>query len=201
MPGSISKFGRRSEENLLQLWRGRDALNDDDIGPLRDEIERRGLSEKIESMDDDHPTRDIYGILPPGPQTYMNFSVLIWWLREIWLRYRTRNGLQVDAIIASTQRTRPRIRLASRAEMVYTYELRGQQYAGKVVRDFLYDRAKADSLVYDHHAAERIPIRISQDDPSISYFQSGLGIFDPVAVGLPALLFWIVLIMIILHIF
>jgi hypothetical protein len=31
-----NKFSRGSNENLLQLWQGRDQLNDDDINPLRD---------------------------------------------------------------------------------------------------------------------------------------------------------------------
>src|ERR1035438_2806508 len=40
MANSENRFSKRSNENLLQLWRGRDGLNDEDIDPLRTEIGR-----------------------------------------------------------------------------------------------------------------------------------------------------------------
>jgi hypothetical protein len=194
MNDAAGRFSRRSNENLIQLWRGRDGLNDDDIEPLRVEIENRGLSKKIEEMDGEAPSKDIYGELPPGPQTFLNFSVLVWWLRELWLRHRTRDGIQVSATIESTQRTRSSAGGAARAEIVYSYEFQGQQFSGRVVRDFSFDVTKADSLVYDHQSNEKLPILICQDNPAISYFPSGLGVFDPIALGFQSLFSWAVVI-------
>jgi hypothetical protein len=191
MVNQAERFSRRSNENLLQLWSGRDGLVDDDIEPLREELEKRGLSKELEEMDGQVPTRDIYGKLPRGPLTFLGLSVVAWWLRELWLRHRTKDGIQVDATIESTQRTRAtRVRKLARAELVYSYESQGRQYTGRVVRDFSYNEASANSLVYDHHADETIPVIICREDPGISYFPSGLGAFDPVFFGLGALLAW-----------
>jgi hypothetical protein len=191
MPDKAERFSRRSNENLLQLWSGRDGLVDDDIEPLRDELEKRGLSKELEEMDGQVPTRDIYGDLPRGPLTFLGFSVFAWWLRERWLRHRTKDGIQIDAIIESTQRTRgTRARRLARAELVYSYEFEGRQYSGRVVRDFSFDEASANSLVYDHHAGEKVPVIICRKNPAISYFPSGLGIFDPLLFGFGALIAW-----------
>jgi hypothetical protein len=192
---SANRFGKRSNENLLQLWRGRDALNDDDIGPLRAELEQRELSTQMAEMDDQVPGKNIYGELPPPPQTYLNLTVPALWVREQWLRHKTKRGVPVEGIIDSVQRTRSR-RLggAARAELNYRYEFQGQQYSGRVVRDFSFDSAKADSLVYDNHVGEKLTILVSEQTPAVSYYPSGLGIFDPVALGLPSLFAWAVVV-------
>lgn len=191
MLDQAGRFSRRTNENLLQLWRGRDGLVDDDIEPLREELEKRGLSKELQEMDGHAPSRDIYGDLPRGPLTFLGLSVFVWWLREIWLRRRAKDGIQVDATIKSTQRTRgTRVRKLARAELIYSYEFQGRQYSGRVVRDFSYDEASANSLVCDHHAGEKLPVIICREDPAISYFRSGLGVFDPLLFGFGALFAW-----------
>jgi hypothetical protein len=190
MPDAPSRLSRRSNENVLQIWRGRDAFNDKDVDALREELERRGLSREMAEMDDMPPSRDIYGKLPPSPRSYLGLTVPILWLRELWLRCRTRKGVDVDATIQSAQRTRKGFGSVARAELVYAYEIQSRQYLGRVVRDFSYDVANADSLVYDHHTGEKLSVRICLQDPEISYFPSGLDGFDPVFSGLKALYSW-----------
>lgn len=190
MPEAPNRLGRRSNQNLLQIWMGRDALKDDDIEPLREELERRGLSRELVEMDSTPSSQDIYGPLPPTPRTYLNLTVPLLWLRELWLRWKTRNGIEIDATIQSAQRTRARFGSTCRAELIYSFEFQGSRYGGRVVRDFSYDLASADSLVYDHHAGETIRARICPDDPAISWFPSGLDAFDPVVIGLKALMSW-----------
>jgi hypothetical protein len=161
---------------------------DDDIDPLRLELEQRGLSPQIAEMDDQVAGKDIYGDLPPAPETYLNLSVPALWLREQWLRFKTAEGIAVEATIQSAQRSRSRYGGAARAEVNYVYEFQGQQYSGRIVRDFSFDSAKADSLVYDNHAGDKFPILISHQSPKISYCPSGIGIYDPVSFGLRSLL-------------
>ncbi len=195
MAGLENRFSRRSDANLLRLWQGRDALNDGDIEPLRTELEQRGLSAQMAEMDDQVPGNDIYGDLPPSPQTYLNLSVPALWVREQWLRHKTKEGIIVEGTIESVQRTRSRRRGgAARAELKYRYEFQGQQFSGRVVRDFSFDSAKADSLVYDHHVGEKLRILVDRQAPVISYHPSGLGLFDPVALGLPSLFAWAVVV-------
>ena len=194
MANSENRFCKRSNENLLQLWRGRDGLNDEDIDPLRTELEQRGLSVQMAEIEDQVGGKDIYGDLPPAPQTYLNLSVPAFWVREQWLRYKTMGGIAVEGVIGSVQRTRSRRGGAARAELSYLYEFQGQQYSGRVVRDFSFDSAKADSLVYDNHVGGKIPILISRQFPEISYFPSGIGIFDPIVLGLQSLFTWAVVV-------
>jgi hypothetical protein len=192
MDSVANRFSRRSNENLLQLWRGRDALKDDDIDPLRSELVERGLSAKMAEIDDQVPGKDLYGYLPPAPQTYLNLSVPALWVREQWLRHKTARGTAVEGTIESVQRTRSRLRGAARAELIYRYEFQGRQFLGRVLRDFSFDSAKADCLVYDNHVGETLSIMISRDSPEISYYPSGIGIFDPVVLGFQSLFAWAV---------
>jgi hypothetical protein len=194
MANSENRFSKRSNENLLQMWRGRDVLNDADIDPLRTELEQRGLSAQMAQIEDQVAGKDIYGDLPPAPQTYLNLSVPALWVREQWLRYKTTKGIAVEGTIESVQRTRSRRGGAARAELSYHYEFQGKQYCGRVVRDFSFESAKADSLVFDNHVGDKIPILISPRFPEISYYPSGLGIFDPIALGLQSLFAWAVLV-------
>lgn len=194
MAKSANRFSRRSDDNLLQLWRGRDGLNDEDIDQLRTELEQRSLSGQMAEIDDQVAGKDIYGDLPPGPQTFFNLSVPALWVREQWLRQKTAGGIVVEGIIASVQRTRSRMGGVARAELSYSYEIQRQQYSGRTVRDFSFDSAKADSLVYDHHVGEKLSILVSRQSPEISYYPSGIGIFDPIALGFPSLFAWAVVI-------
>ncbi len=194
MTKSLNRFSRRSNENLLQLWRGRDGLNDDDIDPLRTELQQRGLSAQMEEISSHVARRDIYGDLPPAPQTYLNFSVPALWVREQWLRHKTKGGFAAEGTIESVQRTRSQWGRAARATLIYRYEFQGQPYSGRVVRDFSFDSAKADSLGYDNHVGDKLPILISRQSPEVSYYPSGIGIFDPIALGLPSLFSWAVVV-------
>jgi hypothetical protein len=187
MTNSENRFSRRSNENLLQLWRGRDGLNDADIDPLRTELEQRGLSSQMAEIEEQVAGKDIYGDLPPAPQTYLNISVPALWVREQWLLHKTMQGIAVEGIIESVQRTRSGLMGVARAELSYCYEFQGHQYSGRVIRDFSFDSAKADSLVYDNHAGGKLRILISRQSPDISYCPSGLGISDPIAEGFRSL--------------
>src|ERR1017187_5181821 len=161
MSESTDRFSRRSNENLLQLWRARDLLRDEDIDPLRDELDRCELSAQMAEIAEQPPVTDLYGDLPPPPNTYLNLTVPVLWVRELWLRHKTRGGISIDAEVEMVQRTRSRLGGAARAELDYSYEYEGQQHSGRVVRDFNFDSAEADSLVYDHHVGEKLAVLVS----------------------------------------
>jgi hypothetical protein len=194
MPDFPNKFSQRSHQNLLQLWRGRNALADFYMDPLRDELDRRGLSKEVEEISEQVSSRDIYRELPEGPQTHLNLLVHYWWIRELSLGYKTRNGISIDATITSAQRTGFRARSASRTELLYSYEFQGDQYTGRVVRDLVFDTASGDSLACNNHPGEKLPILINQEGPEISYYPSGGGAFDPIVGGFQALFVWAVII-------
>jgi hypothetical protein len=195
MADSASRFSKRSNENLLQLWRARDLLNDEDIDPLRDELERRGLSRQVAEIAEQASIRNMYGELAPAPFTYFNLTVPALWIKELWLRQKTKDGCSTDAKVELVQRTRfGFLGGAARAELRYSYEFQGRQYSGRVTRDFKFDSAKADSLVYDHQVGEKITIRVNPEAPEISYCPSGMGIFDPIFLGPQALFAWAVVI-------
>ena len=183
MPESVNRLGKRSDQFLLQLWRGRDGLKDEDVDVLRDELDKRGLSKELEEIVDQGTTGSVYGELSPGPWTYGNLSVPFWWLRELWLQRKTRNGISIEATITLARRTAYRRKSAARAELIYSYEFQGKQYDGRVVRDFALGPAAADSLAYDHHPGEQLPIVICQNDPKISYYPSGFGFIEPMCTG------------------
>lgn len=187
VPNPTDKFARRSNDNLLQLWRGRDKLKDEDIDPLREELAKRGLSKEAEKIAEQASNEDIYGVLPPTPQTYLNFSVAFWWLRELWLRHKTKSGTHVEATIESAYRTRSRYYSAARASLLYSYEFQGRQYQGKIVRDFIFGSAAADALAFDHHPGEKLPIVISHHQPQLSYHPSGFGSVQPIIAGVQSL--------------
>src|ERR1035441_7043833 len=90
------------------------ALEDWEIEPLREELDKRGLSKEVERIIDECIVEDPDGQLPRGPQTYGNLSILFWWLREVWLRHKTKDGISVEATIDSTQRTGSRYHSAAR---------------------------------------------------------------------------------------
>ena len=78
--------------------------------------------------------------------------------------------------------------------MLYSYEFQGNQYTGRVVRDFVFDTASGDSRAYNNHPGEKLPIFINQESPEISYYPSGCGAFDPIVAGFQALFVWAVII-------
>jgi len=190
MTDPVNKFSRRSNENLLQLWRARDKVSDFDIDPLRDELDNRGLSKEMEEISQQASVGSIYGKLPPSPQTYLNISVPFWWLRELWLRGKTNGGRPVEATVIKAQRTRSGLLGTARTELLYSYEFQGQQYTGRVVRDFRSGANAADALALDHHTGEKLPILINPENPEISYYPSGLGSIEPIIAGLQSLLYW-----------
>ncbi len=192
MSDPLNKFSRRSNENLLQLWRARDKVSDFDIDPLRDELDNRGLSKEMEEISQQASVGSIYSNLPPGPQTYLNLSVPFWWLRELRLRSKTNGGRPVEATVTKAQRTRSGMLGTARAELLYSYEFQGQQYTGRVVRDFQSGADAADALALDHHTGEKLSILINQENPEISYYPSGLGSIDPILTGFQSLFSWAV---------
>lgn len=198
MEGSANPFTRRSEENLLQLWKGRDSLRDYQIDPLRDEIERRGLMPQAQAISD-HGTREsIYGELPPGPKTYGNTSCAYWALKELWLRHKTRTGERAEATVLSAGRTGSSRRSSARVELCYSYLASGQRFEGRIVRDFSVSGA-ADALAYDYHPGDKIDILIARDNLALSYCPSGLGFLWPIVAGSARLLCYTALFASIVH--
>lgn len=177
-------------DELLALWRERNRLADTARRALRDEINLRGLSKEAESP----PIQESAKPLAPPVETYLNASVLFWWLREIWLRLRTRRGFSVRATVESTSRTRPGYKSAARAELSYSFAFQGRQYSGRVVRDFLFDNAAGDSLAFGHKQGQSISVRLKSEYPECSYYPSGFGWIEPLLVGLFAVMIWVALV-------
>jgi len=149
------------------------------------------LFEQVAEISEFASVRDMYGKLPAAPFTYFNLSVPALWMPELWLRYKTNNGIPSDAEIEKVQRTGfGLLNGAARAELQYSYEFQGARYLGRVVRDFRGDSASADRLVYDHQVGEKIPITVSRETPGLSYYPSGMGILDPISLGFQSLIIW-----------
>ena len=190
MPKTGKSLSRRSDENLLQLWRGRDYLDDDDIDPLRDDLKARGVSKEMEGIVDQGIRQRPTGALPEGPFTYGNTTMFFWWVRELWMRQKTRDGVSVEARVESAFRTRARWRSAARTELDYSYEFQVKRFTGRTIRDFMPESSAADSLAFDHHPGDKIEDLVAARDPQCSYYPSGLGWFDPVFYGGGAVILW-----------
>lgn len=175
-------------------------LNNDELpdarSALNEDIRRRGLSrESVEQSVaiTEEPTES----LAPPVETYMNLSVLMFWLRELWLRSRTKQGTPVNATIVSTRRTEPGHKSGSRAEIRYSYYFRGEHYSGRAVRDFILNSAAAKSLVSNRKNGQTISVLVDPEHPEHSYYRTGFGWIEPLIIGLFALGLWAVLLLIV----
>jgi len=190
------EYHHRSDEELLQLWVERSQLASEARRALQSEIHKRSLTREAESA------TDVWAIPPerelaPPVNSYLGLSVPWFWLRELWLRFRSRHGISVEAEVESGRQTRQPVRSSARAELRYSYTHEGQRYSGRAVRDFVFSKRAADALAFDHKPGDVITVRIDPAHPSLSFFPSGFGWLGWVdalcsgAVGLLVLLIWL----------
>jgi len=190
------EYHHRSDEELLQLWVERSQLASEARRALQSEIHKRSLTREAESA------TDVWAIPPerelaPPVNSYLGLSVPWFWLRELWLRFRSRHGISVEAEVESSRQTRQPVRSSARAELRYSYTHEGQRYSGRAVRDFVFSKRAADALAFDHKPGDVISVRIDPANPSLSFFPSGFGWLGWVdalccgAVGLLVLLIWV----------
>ena len=130
-------------------------------------------------------------------ETYLNITVLLFWLRELWLRYRTKQGVPVDARVESICRTQSGYKSAARVELHFSYEFQGHRYSGRVVRDFVFGDEAADSLVSDHEHGQTIDVLVDPRHPESSYYPSGFGWAEPLFVGMLSLGMWAFLLIVV----
>jgi hypothetical protein len=189
------EFRHRSDEELLQIWVERSQLTTEARRALHNEINKRSLTSKAESATDvwaEPPERK----LDAPVSSYLGFSVPWFWLRELWLRFRCRHGISVEAKVESTRQTRQLIRSSARAELRYSYTYEGCLYSGCTVRDFVFSKRAADALAFDHKPGDAITVRTNPARPNLSFYPSGFGwlgwvdAFYSGAIGALVLLIW-----------
>jgi|SRR5580700_1582450 hypothetical protein len=195
MADFAAQYEHFNDDELLQLSTENAQLVPDARQALNEEIRRRGLvgeSSERSTATRKEPTKR----LDPPIETYINLSVLWFWLRELWLRSRTSQGISTNATVESTRRTRPGYRSAARAELRYSYHFQGTQYTGRTVRDFLFNSAAAESLT-EHRYGQIIAVLVDPNHPERSYYPSGFGWVEPLIMGIFASLVWLLLLLIV----
>ncbi|PYX36912.1 MAG: hypothetical protein DMG75_08850 [Acidobacteria bacterium] len=169
MADFATHYQHLNNDELLQLSTEHVRLLPDARSALNEDIRRRGLSrESVEQSVaiTEEPTES----LAPPVETYMNLSVLMFWLRELWLRSRTNR---------------------------YSYYFRGEHYSGRAVRDFILNSAAAKSLVSNRKNGQTISVLVDPAHPEHSYYRTGFGWIEPLIIGLFALGLWAVLLLIV----
>jgi hypothetical protein len=135
-----AEYRSREDEELLQLWVERSELHPEAEAALRSEVSRRRLTDQVATAKDQRIEGD--SIDPresnksdhrlAAPVTAWGPTIAWYWLRELRLRYRTRNGIPVPARVESTLLTRPlpgRGGGGRRSELRYSYEYEGRVQA------------------------------------------------------------------------
>ena len=196
VPADFSgEYRTRTDEELLQLWVERSDLLPEAERALQSEIDRRGLTEqavnakdiRCEDEDDyDNPKvrEDSDQQLAP-PVAAWGPSITWYWLREMWLRQRTKDGLDIQAKVESALLTRAnqgRGGGGRRAELCYSYDCQGPQI-GRTVRDFMIGDRVGRALAFAHKPGDTITIRVDSNVPYRSYFPSGFGWIEPLFWG------------------
>jgi len=184
-----NKFSQENNSGLLLLWGKRHTLPQEDAWTLRMELLKRHLSEEAREVEMWN-TVD-YGLEGNAPyisidihQTYLHASVLFYAIREMWLRDKTREGVSVTAIVSLAYHTQPVSKQARRAEMLYSYEYRGDRFEGRVIRDYFLNSKAANALANDFCPGQQITVKIVPNQPHISYFPSGFGFIEAFTTGL-----------------
>jgi hypothetical protein len=196
MADFAAQYAHFNDDELLQLSTENAQLVPDARQALNEEIRRRGLVGKSTERNM-ATTEDPAKRLGPPVETYINLSVLWFWLRELWLRSRTNQGISTNATVESTRRTRLGYRSAARAELRYSYHFQGTQYTGRTVRDFMFNSAAAESLVSEHRYGQIIAVLVDPNHPERSYYPSGFGWVEPLIMGIFASLIWLLLLLIV----
>ena len=186
------EYRSRSDEELLQLCVERSELLPEAVIALQNEIARRGLTRQAATAKDKRVDDSIglqesekshHRLAPPvsawGP------SIAWYWLRELRLRHRTRDGIRLQATVESTLLTRPvpgKGGGGRRAELRYSYECQGPR-TGRTVRDFTFGDKIGKALAFGHKPGEHITVLVDPNDPDCSYFSSGFGWMQPFLYG------------------
>ena len=143
-----AEYQSRADDDLLQLWVERSELLPEAEAALGREIARRRLTDQAatakdrrveEDCPDEPRERKKSDHRLARPVTAWGPTIAWYWLREIRLQYRTRNGIPLQARVESTLLTRPlpgRGGGGRRAELCYSYEYQGPR-TGHTVREFL----------------------------------------------------------------
>ena len=194
MPADFSaEYRLHTDEGLLQLWVERSELLPAAATALQNEISRRGLTSQAatakdirgedDNIDLEEDKKFHHRLAPPvaawGP------SIAWYWLRELRLRHRTKNGIPVQARVDSTLLTRPvpgKGGGGRRAELRYSYECQGPRN-GRTVRDFTFGDKIGKALAFEHKSGEAITVLVDPNDPDCSYFPSGFGWIQPLLYG------------------
>lgn len=196
VPADFSgEYRTRTDGELLQLWVECSDLLPGAARALQSEIDRRALTKQAvnakeirceEEGDYDNPKvgeESDQQLAPPvaawGP------SITWYWLREMWLRQRTKDGLDIQAKVESTLLTRAnqgRGGGGRRAELCYSYDYQGPRI-GRTVRDFMIGDKVGKALAFAHKPGDTITIRVDSNVPDRSYFPSGFGWIEPLVWG------------------
>ena len=170
-----AEYQRLSDDELLQIWVERSQLIGEADAALTTEVRKRKLGGGEAEHAVDAYAQPLDQKYAPPVNTYLNLTVPLFAIRELWLRAKTRNGNLIPAQVESTLRTRKVYRSAARAELQYSYDFEGNRYTGRAVRDFTFNRKAAYALTFGHSKGQHIMVRVDPDNPSLSYFPSGFG--------------------------
>lgn len=187
-----AEYQSRADDDLLQLWVERSELQPEAEEALRSEISRRRLTDQAATAkdrrieeDSDSRERNKSDHRLAAPVTAWGTTIAWYWLRELRLRYRTRNGIAVPARVESTLLTRPlpgRGGGGRRSELRYSYEYEGA-HTGRTVRDFIVGDGTGKALAFEHKAGDTITVLVDPNNPDCSYFSSGFGWLQPFFYG------------------
>jgi len=123
----------------------------------------------------------------PAHHAYLNLSLLLLAIRELWLRHRAKGGVPVEATVELAYHTDPVAKKVFRAEMRYSYGFEGRQFSGRVARDYFLNFKAADKLA-SLRRGEKVIVLVKPDQPEISYYASGFGFIEAIVFA-PLILF------------
>lgn len=182
-PEFALEYQALTDDELLQLWVERSQLTAEAKEALQTEIRKRNLAAEAEHAIDRRALPPKRTLAPPPANTFFGASVLWFWIRELWFRCQTKDGITVEAHVDSTRMTRHANRSAARAELRYWYQFEGVRYNGRAVRDFLFNSRAADALAFSYRREQKIAVRIDREHPNRSYFPTGFGWIETLLVG------------------
>lgn len=192
-PDFSAEYRSRTDEDLLQLWVERSELLPEAEAELQNEVAHRGLTGQAATAKDRRSEEDGTGLeraeksdhrLAPAASVW-GPTIAWYWLRELHLRYRTKQGVPLQAKVESTLLTRAlqgRGGGGRRAELRYSYDRQGARN-GRTVRDFTFGDKIGKALASTHKPGDNITVLVDPNDPDCSYFPSGFGWIQPLLYG------------------
>lgn len=115
--------------------------------------------------------------------SFLYFSVLGYWIREVRLSRKAKNWTSTDAVVESTHRTTGGYRQTIQAELRYTYLFAGSHYYGNIIRECVFNINAADALASGYLEGDKITVFVNPARPDQSYFPSGFGSVEPILTG------------------